>query len=446
MKKILFAFGIAMITFLVCKMIFVWVYKLANILLKNKDTHSRKYDFLFSASLQLLFICIWSSSVSWTIDKFGLSLIEEYISLCLLGMLCVVWCYFSWDAERIFVRPCIAAKEERNSKIIVLYLSVFVFEICYGYQQTLEAVGELSKINPLYVITNSSIILAALALDRFLNQLVPEKESENLYEYNEHLKKEEIKEKRVFEKKRYSLIVMVIGVFLFLIILFEKQGIHFDGNSDLWIGLIGAVLGGSFTLIGVLLAHYYEEQQNEEKKRLENMPILGFDVLEHSDVEKKDVDCFLSYYDNEIITSGFEFLEEGIWSLVKIWNLNDAHVFDFTVEGLLINGKSVKMGYGFNPAMRRIAKGEECKMLFFFGEEVYENLFCLLRFSYTDIFGNKYYQDLPFTYMETYYANDEKRRQIIEIRDIKSPILVKTYDKSFEDTVKEYIDYDIFCL
>ena len=58
----------------------------------------------------------------------------------------------------------------------------------------------------------------------------------------------------------------------------------------------------------------------------------------------------------------------------------------------MINGKEKKKGDFFNPGVRRIVCGENAKFIF-----NYENIadgqlnhFCLIRFSYNDMFGNKY--------------------------------------------------------
>lgn len=450
MGKLFYAFIISTILFVFFKILIVIIYKVLNFLLKNKNTESSKFDVAISFGLNCLYIYIWSICVSVVIKKFGLAIIEEYMALCMLGMFFVIWCYFSWDIEHFLRKPCIATKEEQKSKKIIVYFLILIFTLSHGYQQAQKAIGVIKEVDSLFTIANSSIIVGALALDRLLNQFIVGKES------NEK-QKEGIKIKRKWHPEKKEKLFEIIGCFiiavslvlglLIMVLLFEKMDIHVPGSRDMWMGVIGAVLGGAFTLIGVLFTNYFEEKEKEKQKRLENMPILGFKIIEYDDARNEDIDCFLSCYDGEFVTSGFSFIEGGIWSLIKIWNLNEKNIFDFTVEAILINGKQIKMGEAFNPSMRRLIKGEELKILFFFEEEVEENMFCVLRFSYKDLFGNKYYQDLPYIYAETYQIEDEivKRKQIIEIRDIKSPIFLMEDDKTFKEHVKEYEDYDTFC-
>ena len=124
--------------------------------------------------------------------------------------------------------------------------------------------------------------------------------------------------------------------------------------------------------------------------------------------------------------------------------LNNRCVFDFTIEGCLINGKEIEKGEAFNPASTRLISGEEYKLIFDYGDYSNTNVFCLLRFSYKDVFGNGYYQDLPFEYDEILYG--ESMEQSVEIRDIKAPLLINSKTKSLEDVAKEYCDYKVFCL
>lgn len=103
----------------------------------------------------------------------------------------------------------------------------------------------------------------------------------------------------------------------------------------------------------------------------------------------------------------------------------------------------IPTGDSFSPSKKRIVTGEYSTLAFGI-DNITSNIFCGLRFSYEDIFGNKYYQDLPFTYNETKDENMNKQKQIIEIRDIQSPILVGPKVKSLEDSTRECIDYDVF--
>lgn len=236
--------------------------------------------------------------------------------------------------------------------------------------------------------------------------------------------------------------IIVVLLLLAVVTIFEKLNIHVSGSREMWIGLIGAVLGGMFTLIGVMITIYKQDEVEEERKRLENMPILKFET----GYDTVDVDATLECYQKELITSGFIFLEEKDCANIRISVANNQSVFNFTIDGCLIDGKEVVQGDAFAPAKRRLVCGESINMVF--NCEVTErNVFCLIRFSFEDIFGNKYYQELPFIYSEALNLtkNISKPRQVIDIRDIKQQVLVSKTNKNLEEAAKDYIDYEVFC-
>ena len=240
----------------------------------------------------------------------------------------------------------------------------------------------------------------------------------------------------------YCILAPVITVLMLLVMvcIFEYLGIHVPGSREMWMGVIGAVIGGMFTLVGVLVTVYQQESADGENRRLGSLPILDFKVV----YDNTSPDLILTVMpDNKLITSGFICLETKVCSKIVITTANDNCAFDICIEGMAINGKCVCLGNTFNPSKRRLTSAESTNIIF--DCDMNTNIFCLLRISYDDLFGNKYYQDLPFVYFET--ANNEEKgrlRQVIEIRDIQAPILQKNA-KSLEDSAKEYIDFEVFC-
>lgn len=235
--------------------------------------------------------------------------------------------------------------------------------------------------------------------------------------------------------------VTIVILVLIMVLSFEYLEIHVPGTREMWIGLIGAISGGTFTLFGVLITLFQKEEADNEQKRLENMPILGFEICWC----KNGADTILTFTGEEIITSGFPDFENMKIYCIEIKTVNGLGVFNFTVEDCVINGRKILLGNAFNPAKRRIVMGESTTFVFNYSEELKSNIFCIVRFSYEDIFGNKYYQDLPFTYTEAITnIRDNMIKQFIEIRDIKQPVLVNANIKNLEDVAKEYIDYEAF--
>lgn len=83
-------------------------------------------------------------------------------------------------------------------------------------------------------------------------------------------------------KKLFILCTLLIGAIVFLLLgvvwLLEVLQIHLPGSREMWIGLIGALMGGAFTLYGVLITIFKQEEEQATQRRLENMPLLGFPV------------------------------------------------------------------------------------------------------------------------------------------------------------------------
>lgn len=244
-------------------------------------------------------------------------------------------------------------------------------------------------------------------------------------------------------------IVGIVFAMLLLVAIFEYFGVHVPGSREMWIGFIGAVIGGAFTFLGVLVTLYNQESAFEEEKRLENMPIIGFTLEDGYNGERSEssseVDAFISYYDDEMTTSCFSVVEKKVFYIIKVKTLNNLCAFNLTVEGCAINGREIKCGSAFNIIKMRVGVGEFANFVFDYANSLDINIFCLLRFSYEDVFGNRYYQDLPFIYDEkkSVYENTEVI-QLIAIRDIKQPIHVSDKTESLEEAAKKYTDYETF--
>lgn len=258
--------------------------------------------------------------------------------------------------------------------------------------------------------------------------------------------------KNIIQKHGKLLVIMcilvplvLIFITLFIVWIFDYTGLQVPGRQEMWLGYMGAILGGMFTLSGVLLTIFWQDEENLEQKRKECMPILGFDVCYDDTKQGDKIDAILTLDDGEIITSSFPNFKKIHVAYVKITTLSNACAFDFVIEDIAINGTVISKGSAFAPAKRRIAIGESTTIAFNYPNET-SNLWCVARFSYKDILGNLYYQDLPFTYAERECRKKEKWKieQNVEIRDVKTPILTKTNIYSFSECLKEYDDYHVF--
>lgn len=239
---------------------------------------------------------------------------------------------------------------------------------------------------------------------------------------------------------------ITVGIIIFLLIItsiFEYLNIHVPGSREMWIGLTGAVIGGAYTMFGVLITIFKQEEETRENLRLSNLPVLGFKVL---DYQPDNMLLIISFIDGELSTTANPDFENKFIVGLEISVLNNACAFDFSIVDFVMNGKKIDLGEQFHSVKTRIAKGEEITICFDC-VGINTNIFCLFRFSYKDMLGHQYYQDFPFIYDEipVAYPEEYTTRQLIEIRDIKAPILIKRDTESLEMTAKEYVDYDTFC-
>lgn len=181
MRSLLLIIMISAIVFLCYRLILIAasivITKILSLALKRKlnikEIEPLKFDLLVSIALQLLFVYVWIYGMDAVNKKYGLDAITFYVSFCLIGAFCVIWCYFSWDIDikHIFNRPYKACPEHRKAKKIVIYSLILLFVLCQGYYQTLHAIDSSIEVSILFSVTNYSVIVAAIALDRLMNQI-----------------------------------------------------------------------------------------------------------------------------------------------------------------------------------------------------------------------------------------------------------------------------------
>ena len=116
------------------------------------------------------------------------------------------------------------------------------------------------------------------------------------------MKKKYINFALLFFISSVAIVFFLLGIVTFC----EKNNIHVAGSREMWIGLVGSIIGGMYTLIGVLLTIYKQQGVEEENKRIENMPILGFEVIKDAD----NIDAILSCENDELFTTAFIFKEQ----------------------------------------------------------------------------------------------------------------------------------------
>lgn len=171
MKNLFIEILLALVFFGLFKLLLVGIYKFIDKKCNCSSEGKRKFDLFGSCSMISVFVFMWLFSMEKVLVKFPLTDLEIYISFIVIGVICVIWCYFSWDAERILVKPCVATREERRIKRIIIYVLITIFVLVQGYYQTLHVMNPKYEIDKLFSIANNSVIVAVIALDRVMNQI-----------------------------------------------------------------------------------------------------------------------------------------------------------------------------------------------------------------------------------------------------------------------------------
>lgn len=227
---------------------------------------------------------------------------------------------------------------------------------------------------------------------------------------------------------------------LILVCLFEQFEIHVPGSREMWIGLIGALLGGVYTMLGVKMTINYQAKCDYEKDRISNLPILKFETG-FSSMEGFDGDGIYSIDKNSICTTAFPHNEKKNYPALTISLSNNNSAFDVYIKSFVTlenmnNGLNREF---FFPKEYRLVSNEKIQyMLYIMDYEEYKscNVSGIVRIAYSDIFGNAYYQDVAVSYCEDFASLDK----LLEIEHIRKPVLQKD-SLALSEIIKMEYDY-----
>lgn len=232
--------------------------------------------------------------------------------------------------------------------------------------------------------------------------------------------------------------VFITIALLILVCLFEQWDIHVPGSREMWIGLIGALLGGVYTMLGVKMTINYQAKCDNEKDRLSNLPILKLETG-YSTMPDFNGDGIFSIDKNSIYTTAFPQDATKSYPTLTISLANNNSAFDIYIESFvtLENMKNSVEREFFFPKEYRLVANENIKyMLYIMDYEKYNscNILGIVRIAYSDIFGNSYYQDVAVSYCEDIEPLDK----LLEIEHIRKPVLQKDSLTLSEIIKKEY--------
>lgn len=235
------------------------------------------------------------------------------------------------------------------------------------------------------------------------------------------------------------LTAVFITIFLLILVcLFEQFDVHVPGSREMWIGLIGALLGGVYTMLGVKMTINYQAKCDNEKERLSNLPILRFETG-ISSINEFNGDGIFSIEKNSIYTTAFPQNETTNYPTLTISLSNNNSAFDVYIESFVTSenvNNSVDREFFFPKECRLVSNENVQYMLYIIDYENYStcNVMGIIRIAYSDIFGNSYYQDVAVSYCE----NADSLDKFIEIEHIRMPVLQKNSSDLSQIIKQEY--------
>ena len=179
------------------------------------------------------------------------------------------------------------------------------------------------------------------------------------------------------------------------------QYIPLTKNYD-WLAFIGAIIGGVATFAGVYFTLDYQKNNDEERMRNDNAPIIKIDVS-YNTLEEHHSGIF-TLDGSEVYTSGFPKEPKKNYPIIELRLANDKPAFDVCIDSCATREHTdVIQHAAYAPALYRLVTDECVKSMFWIQDATaYEsvNILGILRISYSDMFGNKYFQDAAFSYVE----------------------------------------------
>lgn len=249
--------------------------------------------------------------------------------------------------------------------------------------------------------------------------------------------------KRIILKILGLAISAVALVFLLLLVvwIFDIIKVDVPGSREMWIGLIGTILGGFYTMLGVIITIEKQEYFERENQRISNMPLIKvkvkyyiWDDLEHYDYSYCNT-CTFDTTDRQQVTA-------KKYPVLIVKSSDDKAIFNVRIVSCMIEGYNQVINfYPWGSEMNnRILKNESIRFSFKMDDKYFimkkDCLYYqgLIRVYYEDMVNNAYYQDIP-----CYIVNNETI-QMISLKPMNQPILISGKEKTIVDNFCSYND------
>lgn len=204
-------------------------------------------------------------------------------------------------------------------------------------------------------------------------------------------------------------------------------------------GILGAIIGGVFALYGVKITLKAQDKEEKERKRLENLPILS---AKQRKVKKKDYPLYATIIGHKVTTTDFEINLDmpDRYDVLEIYPVNGKTLFDAKLVAVAMDVCGECKKECFDPGPFRLA-GDEKYIIAPYLKDIsgdIMNHIVVLRFRYSDLFGNIYYQDVPMDY-SCNIDNNSTVKNFFEILAMPKPMYkseVISIDESLKNQVR----------
>lgn len=214
-------------------------------------------------------------------------------------------------------------------------------------------------------------------------------------------------------------LVGIVAVLYLVAMGLSKANIHIISGNSTWIGLIGALAGGVYTMAGVLLTLYKQDEDDKSQKRLEYMPILTFQLINELP-EAINIWQITCVSEEALIHNKPDHRQIGL-KYIRISVINCDCAFEVKIDGCAINGKCIQLHETIKNTDLFLIKDNEY-YLGFYDVDPEEKCYTI-RFAFRDIFGNKYIQDLPLLCRAESEGCMGRQIQHIQFKNAQPPVL-----------------------
>ncbi len=162
----------SLIVFAIFRLFFIGLFWVLNKIFKTPE-NSIKFDLGLSIGFYLMYIQGFLGAVQGVSDNNKLSNVEWYFVLTFIGIISILWCYFSWEFK-FKAKPQFAKYNiQMIIKKIIVFSLVMIFVLWQGYIQLDKKFGGNSNEEKemLMSLASTTIVSGIIAFDRVLNQI-----------------------------------------------------------------------------------------------------------------------------------------------------------------------------------------------------------------------------------------------------------------------------------